>query len=161
MGDFNSVLLKRQFDVAMSIEALNKIISSYNSSDYSITQLGNSTYKVVANISFGTGMVFGIGIMGLFNGIKIYASLKSSGPTQTTITFTSRLRFELYVLIVVSIVLSILILSSNYASFFEALICPLILVWFWALYRYQEKKLADDFEYYLAKQPRMGWPDLK
>lgn len=157
MGAYNSILLRRQFEVPISADFLAKILSSKKDDDLNVRIIDKYNYKILSYSSFGT--LIGGGI--LMDGIKIYTTLQPASVDKTLIILKTRFRIDLYFIIFVSLIFVLIGSTSNTFPLWSMFIFPLVTIWFWFIYRAQENKLADEVEAYLIKQPRMGWSELK
>ena len=157
MGAYNSILLKREFEVSMSADFLSKILASKNDSDFRIDVIYKYNFKAFAYSSIGTIS----GLNPFTSGIKIFVKFQSIETNKTLVTIRTKLRIEFYFIAFVLLLFIIADCSFKTFSILTFLIFPIITVWFWLVYRSQENELANTVENYLIKQPRMGWPDLQ
>ncbi len=143
MGAFNRILLHRQIVIRKPADII--ISKLYSNNDFKVKKLNDENYKILAKISFGVGSS---GI--LFDGIKVYLTFTRDGEN-TILMFTTRLRIELIFLMLLEVIFIIILLSTGVSelSLWPLGIIPVCIIWFWAVYRYQENSLADDVEAYL------------
>jgi len=152
MGNYNSFLLKRDFEVPMNADFLSKILFSKNDSDFKVSYIDKYQFKVFAYTSLGT--------LGPFSRIKVYVIFKAIDSLKTSVTIKTKLRIEFYFITLIFL----LLLAMGYPfniSIWPLLFLPITYIWFWFVYRAQENELADDVTAFLVKQPRMGWSELK
>jgi len=158
MGDFNSILLKRQFEVPLDIEILVTSLSSKLDDDFTVRKINEYNFDVIAYSSFGI-------LRGPFgqvtDGIKVYVNFAPGHEKKTLVTLGTNFRIELYFAIFISLCLGMAGALNQIFPFWAYFFFPFMILFFWIVYRIQENTLANDVEDYLSKQPRMGWKDLK
>lgn len=149
MGFFNPASLVKQFELNNSIESVRNYISRNESGSFSIIKLSATEYIFLANLSLGT--LIKNGRPPNVNGIQTKVVLSLLNKNTTVITFTTKLRFELIITFVAWVLFAIFQLTEKpdvpiwiITAFF-----PGLLIWFFLVYRIQEKILQSKAEAYL------------
>ena len=97
-------------------------------------------FKVISNISVGTA----ISISGGFsaNGITIYGNIESESNNRQIITLKTETRVEVSFLIIISAIIYIFaFIKINETPIFALLLPPILISWFYGVYRIQERAL--------------------
>ena len=143
MGVYSSILLGKTLDVQVPFDKVTAYLSSYPNKHFDIQKLTATEYKVIAHYSMG------IGKMGAkwAEGINVILTLKALSDTTTKVEITSTLRIELVFFSIISaLAIFFMVNSSEKQSIWSIVFFPVALIWFWLVYRFQEKRLALKIE---------------
>ncbi len=90
---------------------------------------------------------------GYFDGIKGYAVLTELNNGNTKIELSTKLRFEMYFLGILFIVfLPIFLFNKENLPIWTLFLFPVMIIWFWFVYRLQEKRLFEKVKKYLKTE---------
>lgn len=131
-----------------SVNELKEQICLKKKKGFRIEWISNEELKIVSNFSLGTLIVKSH--PNYFDGIRAFAKLTELGDGTTRIDLKTKLRAEFYFLIGIPI-LAILasLLTDEHITFWNILPTPLIVLWFWFVYRLQEKILFRRVKKYI------------
>lgn len=149
MGFFNPASLVKQFELNNSIESVRNYISRNESGSFSIIKLSGTEYIFLANLSLGT--LIKNGRPPIVNGIQTKVVLSFLNKNTTVITFSTKLRFELIITFVAWVLFAIFQLAGklDVPKWVITAFFPGLLIWFFLVYRIQEKILQSKAEAYL------------
>ncbi|MFD2588771.1 hypothetical protein ACFSQJ_17730 [Croceitalea marina] len=143
------ILLKDELVFNGTIDQLNEKIRLDNNKNFRTVWIEYNKFKFIANWSLGTLIVRGFPKAA--DGIKGYAELKKIGENKTKVVLRTEVRIELYLILIILAIVTIgnLIIGQE----FPVLIFLLVLaftIWFWFVYRLQEKILFNKLKKYLT-----------
>ncbi len=143
------ILLKEEFVFDGTIEQLNEKIRLNNNKKFKTEWSEYNRFKFTAKWSLGTLIIDGF--PKATDGIGGFAELKKISDIKTKVELRTKIRSELYfVIILVPLVYIVAIVSKQEFSNWTLLYFPLILLWFWFVYRVQEKMLFKKVKDYLT-----------
>ncbi|WP_109853421.1 hypothetical protein [Aquimarina sp. AU58] len=142
------IILKSEFEFNGSQEELTEKINSNKKINFE--WFNDNEFKFLSKFSIGTLMVTGFNQY--IDGIMGYAKLTELDSDRTKVELKTKVRIELYIF-VGFITLFYIIFSVSGEDFFDLKpwYLPLILIWFWFVYRVQEKILFYMFKKHLGK----------
>ncbi len=139
-------ILKAIVEFDGTISEFKEMCKLKKSNDFTIEWYSNYEFDVVSKLSFGVVSNY------MFSGISLNARIIESSDQKIIISLSTFPRFELFIIGLFSIFFFFYyILSEEYMPFWVLLIMPIALLWFWYIYRSQEKGLLKDFKKYLKK----------
>lgn len=143
--------LKESVEFKGSISNLKKQIRLKKDRKFNLDWISDNQFKFLSKLSVGTIMLnFN---PTYFDGIKGYAKLTELNNGNTKIELTTRLRIEIYFIIILSVVFLLIFLFSNTKiPIWVLFIFPMMIIWFWIVYRFQEKKLFENVIKYLKTE---------
>ena len=143
------ILLKDAFVFNGTIDQLNEKIRLDNNKKFRTEWTAYNRFKFIANWSLGTLIVRGFPKAA--DGIKGYAELKKIGENKTKVDLRTEVRVELYLILIIIGIVTIgnLIMGQEFpiSIFLLVLAFP---IWFWLVYRVQEKILFNRLKKYLT-----------
>jgi len=144
------ILLKDEFIFNGTIDQLNEKIRLNYNKKFSTEWSEDNKFKFVSNWSIGTLMVRGF--PNAVEGIKGYAKLKKIDNNKTKVELKTKVRIELYVfLIIMTIIIPIGFIFEKDFPNWMILLLPAGILWFWFVYRVQEKMLFGKLKKYLTE----------
>jgi uncharacterized membrane protein YobD (UPF0266 family) len=91
------------------------------------------------------------------DGIKGFAELKNIEGNKTKVELKTKVRFELYFfLIILTVICAAGLATQSDFPIWLLLLIPVGLLWFWFVYRVQEKMLFKKLREYLTDVERTG-----
>ena len=109
--------------------------------------MDDSTFKFVSNFSLGTLIINYFPV----EGIKGFAKLSELENGKTVVEMRTKIRIELYFFLVISItMIAVGLFSKESWPIWSFALFPLGLLWFWWVYRIQEKGLFKKLKKYLS-----------
>ena len=142
------ILLKEIFFFNGSIDQLNEKIRLHNDKKFRTEWSEYDKFKFVAHWSFGILSLRGF--PSRIDGIRGFAELSEFGENQTKVELKTEVRIELYFFLIISTLLCVIGLATQedfpLGLFF---IIPFGLLWFWFVYRMQEKVLFEKLRNYI------------
>ncbi|MEP0212484.1 MAG: hypothetical protein ABJD66_04685 [Cellulophaga sp.] len=146
-----STLLKDEFIFNGTIDHVNEKIRFNNNKKFRTEWTEYNKFKFLSKWSLGT--LYVTGFPNAVEGIKGFAELKKIGETKTKVELKTKVRIELYFFLILMISISVigLITQSDFPSWILLLI-PFGLLWFWFVYRVQEKILFNKLKNYLTEK---------
>tara|TARA_B100000949_G_C13969566_1_gene320485 strand:- start:62 stop:520 length:459 start_codon:yes stop_codon:yes gene_type:complete len=144
-------LLNDEFIFNGTIDQLNEKIRFQNNKKFRTDWIQYNEFKFFSKWSFGTLVI--TGIPNAFDGIKGYANLQQIGENKTKVELRTKVRIELYIFLVFIIFICVIgfIADSDFPSWILILI-PSGLLWFWFVYRVQERILFNQLKNYLVSK---------
>jgi len=140
--------LKETIEFKGSISELKEQIRFKKEREFNIEWISDKEFKVFSKISIGTIMMNNF--PGFFDGIKGYGTLSELKNGNTQINLTTKLRVEMYFVGIVSAIFILLgIFSDEKFPLWLFFLFPIILIWFWLVYRFQEKRLFKKVRNYI------------
>jgi hypothetical protein len=149
MGAYGSLLLKKQFKMSASSVEIENRLAQYPQDEFAVKKVSQNEYKFISNTSIGT-MVLRSG--GSVEGIKIYALFESQDHNLVNVTLKTKVRVELILTSGIILLFAInfyMINNEQSHSNWIIIFLPVILIWLWLVYRFQEQMLALKVERYL------------
>tara|TARA_Y100000991_G_scaffold178647_1_gene140954 strand:+ start:89 stop:532 length:444 start_codon:yes stop_codon:yes gene_type:complete len=128
---------------------LRELIRLKKERDFRLEWIDNSTFKFVSNFSAGTL---------IFNylpteGIKGFAKLTETEYGKTKVELNTKIRVELFLFTLIFLIIIMVGLFSNESlPFWIYGLLPIGLVWFWWVYRIQEKDLFRKLKIYIETE---------
>lgn len=143
-------VLNEELKTNYTSEQLTELISGKWSKEFNIEWLTTNEYKFLANFSFGTLSL--MGSPGALEGIKIYSKIIMSDE-ETKIRFYTKIRSEIYLFLILSIVLPVVFYNNKEECFpiWVYFLMPMLLIFFGFVYRVQEKILLVSVREYFKK----------
>ncbi|RYX83701.1 hypothetical protein EON73_03725 [bacterium] len=140
----------KKFEVKHSIDQIERQLENVSRNEFQVKKTAFLTYEFLANFSLGTLNIKGM--PGLIDGIKTSAKFNAVDANRTEVTLTTSFRTE-YVIIVLFWIGVLLYqgFGSKYVPTWITLILfPVILIWFWFVYSFQERSLQLKAEKFLS-----------
>lgn len=146
---FPWIVLKDVFFFNGTIEQLEEKLRFQNNQKFRVEWIDYQSFKFLSNFSVGTIMVkFNPGFA---DGIKGYANLIETESGKTKVSLRTKIRIELYFFLAVMVIAIIAALASEEVFLTRALwLTPFGLLWFWFVYRIQERILFNKLKSYLS-----------
>lgn len=147
----NKITLRDEILYSGSIKELNEKIRLANSGRLQIEWKNRNSFIFFAKWSPGTLQIRGFYRSDL--GILGYATILSEEDSTTKIILKTKVRIELYLLAGFMILANLIgLITQDDISYVTLLYIPLILIWFWLIYRFQEKILFKKLKSVLNSQ---------
>ncbi|RMB63816.1 hypothetical protein EAX61_00030 [Dokdonia sinensis] len=152
LGKFiNKIILSDEIVYSGSIDELNEKIRLNNNKRVQIEWQDYHHFLFFSKWSLGTLQIRGFYRSDL--GISGYATLISQEDGTSKIILRTRVRIELYLLAGFTILANLIgLITQDDTSYVTLLYIPLILIWFWLIYRFQEKILFKRLKSVLNSQ---------
>ncbi|MCR9263694.1 MAG: hypothetical protein NXH86_06025 [Flavobacteriaceae bacterium] len=152
MKDFiEKILLKESFELNSSTLELKEQIRLKKERKFNLDWISDNEFKFLSKVSIGTIMLNYN--PGYFDGIKGYAVLTELNNGNTKIELSTKLRFEMYFLGILFIVFLLLFLfNKENLPIWTLFLFPVMIIWFWFVYRFQEKRLFEKVKKYLKTE---------
>jgi hypothetical protein len=150
MNEFlEPILLKEEFIYNGTVEELNEQIRLNNNKKFRTKWSESNRFEFFAKWSLGT--LFFRGFPTAVDGIKGFAELKNIDGNKTQVHLKTKVRFELYFFLIILCIMCIagLITQPDFPIWLLLLI-PFGVIWFWFVYRVQEKMLFKKLREYLT-----------
>jgi len=142
------ILLKEFIEFKGSTSELKEYIRFKKERKFKLDWISDNEFKFLSKISVGTIMINYN--PGYFDGIKGYAKLSELKNGNTKIELTTRLRIEMYFFGILSMIfLLVFFFSKENIPIWILFLFPIIIIWFWFVYRFQEKRLFEKVKKYL------------
>lgn len=149
MGLAKYLTLKNEFEINNSAQELQSQLADKNISKFDVEFLGFREYKITAKLSVGIEMSLGSGFS-----LPICTSLKLEDvENKTKVKLKTSIRPELVIISLIWIVTIFFQFFSNtkIPIAITLVLFPLIIGWFWLIYRGQEESLHIIVEKYLKE----------
>ena len=148
-GFLEPIILKEEFIFNGTINELNERIRLNNDKKFRTKWSESNKFEFFAKWSLGTLMFRGFPTA--VDGIKGFAELKLIGENKTRVLLKTKVRIELYIFLVILTIMCVagLATQSDFPIWLLLLI-PFGLLWFWFVYRIQEKMLFKKLREYLG-----------
>ena len=148
-GFLEPILLKEEFIFNGNIDELNERIRLNNNKKFRTKWSKPNRFVFFAKWSLGTLNFRGFPTA--VDGIKGFAELERIGESKTQVLMKTKVRIELYFFLVILSVICVagLTTQSDFPIWILLLI-PVGLLWFWFVYRVQEKMLFKKLREYLT-----------
>ncbi|EDP94907.1 hypothetical protein U8527_15235 [Kordia algicida OT-1] len=145
------IFLKESITCKGSIAELKEKLQQENDCEFSVKWISDNEFKFLANFSVGTIILDDNAAY--FDGIKGYAKLIALEKGKTEIVLTTKLRIELFFTGILSFVFPIFFFFSNEnLPFWLLFMFPIVTIWFWFVYRFQEKRLFKKVKKHIKNQ---------
>jgi hypothetical protein len=142
----DKIILKDSIKFDGKPTELKELIRLKKDREFRLEWIDESTFKFVSNFSIGTLIVNYLPI----EGIKGFAKLSELESGKTNVELTTKIRIELYFFTAISLVLGAVgIFSKEPWPIWAFGLFPLGLIWFWWVYRLQEKGLFKRLKKYI------------
>lgn len=143
------VILKESIEFNGSIYELKEQIRFKEERKFYLEWISDKEFKALSKISVGTILVNGL--PGKIDGIKAYVKLTQLNNGKTRVTLSTKVRIELYFFASIPILaITVGFLTDNEIPLWLFLIIPFIVLWFWFVYRVQEKSLFGKIKNYIS-----------
>ncbi|WP_224484674.1 hypothetical protein [Robertkochia aurantiaca] len=144
----DKLILKDSLEFNGTKSELKELIRIKRDRGFRLEWIDDSTFKFISESSLGTLIVNYFPV----EGIKGFAKMTELENGKTIVEMWTKIRIELYFFLVNSIILIAIGLFSNesWPAWTFALF-PLGLLWFWWVYRIQEKGLFKKLRIYLKE----------
>jgi len=144
----DQILLKDSIEFIGTISELKEKISLNRELEFELKWIDRNDFKFLSNFSLGTLIVDGV--PSATDGIKGYGKLIETGNGSIRIELKTKLRIELYFTLFVFIFIFFCgYMAEGNFPFWIYLLLPVSLVWFWFVFRLQEKRLFEKFKKYI------------
>ena len=144
----DQILLKDSIEFNGTISELKEKMRLKKESEFKLEWIDQNEFKFISNFSLGTLIVSGF--PRATDGIKGYGKLNETGNGNTRIELNTKVRIELYFALFVFIFIFFCgyMAGENFPVWIYLLL-PISLLWFWFIFRMQEKKLFEQFKKYI------------
>jgi len=147
----DKTLLKESLEFNGSISELKEKIRFKKERKFKLEWVSENEFKISSKISLGTLMIDGF--PGAVDGIKGFGKLTELNNGKTKIELKTKFRIELYLVGIIFILALIgSLLSGKEIPVFGILLFPVIVLWFWVIYRFQEKLLFKKVRNYIISE---------
>ncbi|SFR82797.1 hypothetical protein [Maribacter stanieri] len=145
------ILLKEEFIFNGTIDELNEKIHLNNDKKFRTKWSEYNRFEFFAKWSLGT-LIFR-GFPTAVDGIKGFAELTRKGEYKTHVLLKTKVRIEFYFFLIILTTMCVagLATQSDFPIYLLLLI-PFGLLWFWFIYRVQEKMLFRKLRKYLNEE---------
>lgn len=144
----DKTLLKESIEYNGSISELKEQIRFKKERKFKLEWISNKEFKVISKISIGT-IIIDLN-PGYFDGIKGYGKLTELNNDKTEVKLTTKLRIEMYFVgILFVIFLLVFFFSDENMPIWTLFLFPVTIIWFWFIYRFQEKLLFEKVRKYI------------
>lgn len=145
------VILKESIEFNGSIAELKEKIQSQTERKFKFEWISENEFKILSKISMGTFILNSS--PKYFEGIKGFGELIKLENGTTKIDLKTKLRIELYFIgIVPMLAIIISFLSDQKIPLISVFLVPFLILWFWFIYRFQEKTLFRKFRNYIKTE---------
>ncbi len=145
------VLLNESIEFNGSIAELKEKIQIETERKFKFEWISENDFKILSKISVGT-LIFNSDSE-YFEGIKGFGKLTELKNGKTKIDLNTKLRFEIYFIVIVPILAIIIsFLNDQKIPLRSIFLLPFIILWFWFIYRFQEKILFRKFRNYIKTE---------
>ena len=145
------VLLKESIEFNGSISELKEQIRFKKERKFNLDWISENEFKALSKFSLGTLIIDGF--PGAADGIKVYGKLTELNNGKTKIELGTKLRIELYIVSIIPILaITVAFLTGKEIPLWSILLFPFIVLWFWFIYRSQEKSLFGKIKKYISTE---------
>jgi hypothetical protein len=139
----NKILLSKEIPINSSYEELNTIISKIDQKSFRIKGPQGGEYTFLSNLSLGTA-IENID-KGMIEGIKVFGEIKKKSNSTSILKITTKVRIELVFICVfwIGMILFQIFGNEKVPLWVNMIMFPVTLIWFWFVYRIQEKSLMN------------------
>lgn len=144
-------LLNDSIEFNGSISDIKEYIRFKRDRKFKLEWISENEFKVISKTSLGTIILDSN--PEYFDGIKGYGKLTELNNGKTKIDLSTKFRIELYfvgILPILAIIVSFI--RGKEIPLWSVFLIPIIILWFWFIYRFQEKLLFGKVKNYLKKQ---------
>lgn len=140
------IILSHDIPINCSFEKLNKVISELDQKSFEIHELKKGKFKFLANFSLGTTIINGYS--GIIDGIKVYGEILKASDSTSILKISTKIRIELIFICAcwIGITLFQLLGNDRIPIWVNLILFPCIILWFWFVFRIQEKLLLNKIE---------------
>lgn len=147
----DKTLLRESIEFNGSISKLKEQIRMKRERKFKLDWISDDEFKFLAKVTIGTIMMKYK--LGFFDGIKGYAKLTELNNGNTKIELSTKLRVEMYVIGILSIIFPLVFIFSNEnIPIWTLFLFPIAIIWFWFVYRFQEKILFEKVRKYIKME---------
>jgi len=144
----DKILLKDSIEFNGTITELKELIRFKKDQGFRLEWIDQFNFKFISNFSLGTIIVNYFPT----EGIKGFAKLSEIENGKTKLELTTTVRIELYLLTLSFLILfAVGLFSQEPWPVWTFLVFPLALLWFWWVYRIQEKRLFKKLKKYINR----------
>jgi hypothetical protein len=145
------ILLKESIEFNGSISELKEQIRFKKERKFSLDWFSENEFKALSKFSLGTLIIDGF--PGATDGIKAYGKLTELTNGKTKIELRTKLRIELYFVSIIPILaITVVFLTGKEIPLWSIFLFPFIVLWFWFIYRLQEKLLFGKIKKYISTE---------
>ncbi|KOP40287.1 MULTISPECIES: hypothetical protein [unclassified Flavobacterium] len=142
------ILLKESIEFNGSITELKEKIQIVTERKFKFEWISENDFKILSKISVGTFILNSN--PGYFEGIRGFGKLTELKNGKTIIDLNTKLRVELYFAgILPTLTFIVSFLSSDKTPLWSFFLIPVVVLWFWFIYRCQEEILFRKFRNYI------------
>ena len=147
MKMIDQILLHDLIEYNGSLSQLKEKINT-EKKKFNYEWISNNEIKFLSNFSIGTLTMKGF--PGAIEGIKIFGFLSETKNGKSQIKLKTKLRIELVFTTIIPILAIIAAYFNNqHIPIWSFLLIPIIFLWFWIVYRFQEKILLKTIKNFL------------
>ncbi|MBC8753742.1 hypothetical protein H2O64_03615 [Kordia sp. YSTF-M3] len=144
------ILLKDSIEFNGTIPELKKKIKLNKEREFELEWIDQNDFKFLSNFSLGTLIVDGF--PGATEGIKGYGKLTETENGNTRIELKTKMRIELYFALFVFVFIFFCgYMAGEDFPIWIYLLLPVSLLWFWFIFRMQEKRLFEKIKNYINR----------
>ncbi|SNR62431.1 hypothetical protein [Flavobacterium sp. ov086] len=144
-------LLRESIEFNGSINELKEKIQITTEKKFKLEWISGNEFTIHSKISLGTFIISSY--PEYFDGIKGFGKLIELKNGKTQIDLNTKLRIELYFMGIIPILaIFITFLRGKEIPSWSIFLFPFIILWFWSIYRFQEKILFRKFRNYIKAQ---------
>lgn len=146
----DQILLKDSCEFNGTISELKEKIRLKREREFDLEWIDQNEFKFSSNFSLGTLIVDGFSEA--TDGIKGYGKISETGNGNTRIELNTKMRIELYFALFVFVFIFFCgyMAGENFPVWIYLLL-PVSLLWFWFIFRVQEKLLFKKFKNYINR----------
>ncbi|WP_026728573.1 hypothetical protein [Flavobacterium denitrificans] len=138
------LLLKESIEFNGSIAELKEKIEVSTEQKFRLEWISENDFKILSKISLGTFILNSNSKY--FEGIKGFGKLKELKNGKTKIDLIAKLRIELYFIAIIPLLILVgSFLNGEKIPLLSIFLIPFVILWFWVIYRFQEKMLFRKF----------------
>ena len=144
-------LLKDTIEFNGSISELKEQIRLKKNRKFDLEWISETKFKFLSKFSLGTMMVSGF--PNAVDGIKGYGFISKLDNGKTRIELSTTVRVELYFTVSIFILIFIIaFFAEENIPYWVYLLLPFSVLWFWLIFRLQEKKLFGKMKNYIKTE---------
>lgn len=151
-GILSKLTLEDEFLFNGTIEELNEKIRFDRNQKFVTEWTSHNSFKVFSKLSGGTWTWKNGGLLSWEDGISGIATLSELNNGKTKVNLKTKVRPELYLFMILTLLVLTFGMFIN-TDFPKQLfwILPFGTIWFWIIFRFQEKRLFEKVRKYLTK----------
>ncbi|HHC78396.1 MAG TPA: hypothetical protein ENK46_00835 [Flavobacteriia bacterium] len=143
------LLLKESYEFDGTITDFKVRVKLREKRPFHLKWISSNQFKVLSNFSLGT-MIFNNN-PGFMEGIKGIGKLTELNDKKTRIELSTRIRIEIYFIAALTILSPLVFfLTEEKLLLGHLFLFPATLIWFWIIYRFQEKILFKKVKNYIG-----------